>query len=59
MDSKSLKPPDVGTTSHKIHLTLSIGGMTCATCSGAIEKGLKLVDGITEMFVMCLPLQHL
>ena len=36
---------------NKIHLTLSIGGMTCATCSGAIEKGLKMVDGITEMYV--------
>ena len=33
----------------KLLATLSIDGMTCATCSGAIEKGLKKVDGISAV----------
>ena len=44
---------------NKIQLTLSIGGMTCATCSGAIEKGLKLVEGISDVLSICNQLQLL
>ena len=44
----------------KVQLTLSVGGMTCATCSGAIEKGLKMVDGISSVLsLLSFPIWHL
>ena len=38
----------------KFLLTLSVNGMTCATCSGAIEKGLSKLDGIISAKVSLL-----
>lgn len=34
------------TASHTYHETLSIKGMTCASCVGRVEKALKKVDGV-------------
>ena len=38
----------------KYVLTLSVDGMTCATCSGAIERGLKKLNGVTSATVSLL-----
>ena len=46
------KPSLKAENGNKIRLTLSIGGMTCSVCSGAIEKALRVVEGIDEMLSM-------
>ena len=40
------KPEDQG--SQSAHVTLALEGMTCATCSMRIEKGLKKVPGVLD-----------
>ncbi|ENW96394.1 heavy metal translocating P-type ATPase [Acinetobacter sp. NIPH 298] len=44
MDSKNIK-------SSPYHETLSISGMTCASCVGRVEKALKKVDGVESAAV--------
>ena len=39
--------PDTGETDYEI-CTLDIGGMTCASCVGRIEKSLLKLDGVTD-----------
>jgi len=41
-----LVPPQVGK-----HAELGVDGMTCASCSAAVERALKKLDGVTEASV--------
>ncbi len=44
----ALSPPASEGASQE--LDLSIGGMTCATCSGRVERALRKVPGVQERY---------
>jgi Cu+-exporting ATPase len=39
---------EAGYTVPEAHVTLGIGGMTCATCAGRVERALRQVPGVLE-----------
>src|SRR3954470_9883964 len=48
-------PTDAPATEATASCTLDIGGMTCASCVGRVEKALNRVDGVTGAEVNLAP----
>src|SRR4051794_27278183 len=40
-----------GTAPASLNLSLPIAGMTCASCAGRVERALRKVPGVEEVFV--------